>query len=274
MRVYRTREGAVIEADGTFRFLPCQDFDAFINRDDLHETLARRIDGAPECPRPAKPLAPIGTQELWACGVTYLRSREARMEEAKDAGGGDFYDRVYSADRPEIFFKAPHSRVRGPGQPVRIRGDSTWDVPEPEFTFFLTSGGKIVGYTIGNDMSSRSIEGENPLYLPQAKSYDGSAALGPCLLVPAEPLPPETEIELEIVRDGGAAFTGSAQIANMKRTFEELASWLTRETTFPQGVFVMTGTGIVPPDDFTLKPGDAINITVTAIGTLTNEVET
>ena len=217
-------------------------------------------------------LAPIEGQEVWACGVTYHSSRLARMEESKDAGGGDFYARVYSAERPEIFFKATASRVSGPGQPVRIRKDSTWDVPEPELTLVLSSFGDIVGYTIGNDMSSRSIEGENPLYLPQAKTYEQCAGLGPCILVSPTPLAPETDIELTIRRNGEVAFDGSCKLSDMKRTPEELRSYLTRELKFPNGAFVMTGTGIVPGNDFTLEPGDEVTITIEPIGTLVNPV--
>jgi 2-dehydro-3-deoxy-D-arabinonate dehydratase len=217
-------------------------------------------------------LAPIDGQEVWACGVTYHSSRLARMEESKDAGGGDFYARVYSAARPEIFFKATAARVSGPRQPVRIRQDSTWDVPEPELTLVLSSFGDIVGYTIGNDMSSRSIEGENPLYLPQAKTYEQCAGLGPCILVSPTPLSPETAIELSISRNGDVVFHGSCKLSDMKRTPEELRSYLTRELEFPNGAFVMTGTGIVPGNDFTLEPGDEVSITIEPIGTLVNSV--
>lgn len=217
-------------------------------------------------------LAPIVGQEVWACGVTYHSSRLARMEESKDAGGGDFYARVYSADRPEIFFKATASRVSGPGQPVRIRQDSTWDVPEPEMTLVISSHGNIVGYTIGNDMSSRSIEGENPLYLPQAKTYEQCAGLGPCILVSPEPLEPSTDIVLTIKRDGEIAFSGQCKLSDMKRSQEELRSFLMRELEFPNGAFVMTGTGIVPGNDFTLAPDDEVSITIEPIGTLTNPV--
>ena len=193
------------------------------------------------------------SQEVWAAGVTYFRSRTARMEEAKDSGGGSFYDKVYRAERPELFLKATPHRVASPGEPVRIRKDSRWNVPEPELTLAINTQGRIFGYTIGNDMSSRDIEGENPLYLPQAKVYHRSAALGPCLLV-GEPLPATTEIALEIRRGGVPVFNGRTALTEIKRSFTELAAFLFRENTFPHGAYLMTGTGIVPPDEFTLAP--------------------
>ena len=221
---------------------------------------------------PASLLAPIGTQEVWAAGVTYLRSRTARMEESKDAGGGTFYDKVYNAVRPELFFKGTPHRVAGPGTPVRIRSDSRWNVPEPELTLAINQHGRIFGYTIGNDMSSRDIEGENPLYLPQAKVYDRSTGLGPCLLITDEPLPPTTTIAITINRAGTAVFTGSTPISQIKRPFPELAEFLFRDNSFPRGAFLMTGTGVVPPDSFTLQSGDEIRITIEPIGTLVNSV--
>ncbi|HLX60063.1 MAG TPA: fumarylacetoacetate hydrolase family protein [Planctomycetota bacterium] len=217
-------------------------------------------------------LAPIDKQEVWAAGVTYFKSREARMEEAQQAGGGSFYDRVYSAERPELFFKATPHRVAGSGQPVRIRSDGKWNVPEPELTLAINSRGKIFGYTVGNDMSSRDIEGENPLYLPQAKVYDKSCALGPCILFADTPLPRETEIVLEIYRGGAQIFRGVTSVANIKRGFDELTGFLFRDNTFPNGCFLMTGTGIVPPNDFTLQHGDEIRIAIAPIGTLVNVV--
>jgi 2-dehydro-3-deoxy-D-arabinonate dehydratase len=216
--------------------------------------------------------APIHGQEIWAAGVTYLRSKVARMEESKDAGGGDFYDKVYEADRPELFFKAQPYRVANPGGNIRIRKDSSWNVPEPELTLFISSAGTIEGYTIGNDVSSRSIEGENPLYLPQAKSYEKSAALGPCLYVTDKPLPPETQIHLSIDRGDANMFRQAIAISQMKRSHVELVAWLTRDLVFPHGCYLMTGTGIVPPDHFTLKPGDVVSISIDHIGTLTNTV--
>jgi 2-dehydro-3-deoxy-D-arabinonate dehydratase len=194
------------------------------------------------------------------------------MEESKSAGGGDFYDRVYSAGRPELFFKATPHRVVGPGQKVAIRQDASWSVPEPELVLFITPGGKIAGYTIGNDMSSRDIEGENPLYLPQAKVYDRSCALGPCLLVSDSPLPASTEIKIEIRREHKTVFSGATTLKEMKRTPEELVRYLYHSSSFPAGCFLFTGTGIVPPDSFTLRNGDEITITIPPIGTLSNTV--
>jgi 2-dehydro-3-deoxy-D-arabinonate dehydratase len=221
---------------------------------------------------PSRPRAPLQSQEVWAAGVTYFRSRTARMEESKDAGGGTFYDKVYLAERPELFFKSTPHRVAAPGDPVRIRRDSKWNVPEPELTLAVNAHGRIFGYTIGNDMSSRDIEGENPLYLPQAKVYDRSAALGPCLLLTDDPLPATTEIAIEIRRDHRPAFTGHTAISQIKRTFPSLAEYLFRDNAFPHGCYLMTGTGIVPPDDFTLRSGDEIRITIPPIGTLINPV--
>src|SRR5262249_45748874 len=217
-------------------------------------------------------LAPIVSQEVWAAGVTYYRSRAARMEESRDAGGGDFYDRVYAAERPELFFKATPHRVAGPGQQVRIRRDSRWNVPEPELALVVNRNAKLIGYTIGNDMSSRDIEGENPLYLPQAKVYDRSCALGPCILLSDEPLATTTEIRIEIGRAGQPVFIGSTTLAQLKRTADSLIEFLYRDNSFPQGCFLLTGTGIVPADDFSLQSGDVINITIEPIGTLTNTV--
>jgi 2-dehydro-3-deoxy-D-arabinonate dehydratase len=217
--------------------------------------------------------APIQSQEIWACGVTYFRSKVGRQEESKDSGGADFYARVYEADRPEVFFKSTASRAVGHGEKVKIRKDSTWDVPEPELTLVVTSSGKIVGYTAGNDMSSRSIEGENPLYLPQAKTYDASAAVGPCIYVTDKPIPGDTLIQLQILRDGKQVFEGEVAIDQIKRKLEDLVSYLYRETSFPYGCLVMTGTGIVPSSDFTLKSGDEIRITIQHIGTLVNTVQ-
>lgn len=217
------------------------------------------------------PVAPIGRQEVWACGVTYLRSRDARRVESASAGGDVFYDLVYDAERPEIFFKATPHRVVGPGGRVRIRRDSTWNVPEPELTLAVSSSGRIFGHTIGNDMSSRSIEGENPLYLPQAKVYDGCAAIGPRLVV--GPVPgPDTAITMTIARAGATLFAGDTSVGRIKRPLDELVSYLFRDNSFPDGVYVMTGTGIVPGDDLTLRPGDVVSISIDGIGTLENHV--
>jgi 2-dehydro-3-deoxy-D-arabinonate dehydratase len=222
---------------------------------------------------PETPLAPIDSQEVWAAGVTYYRSRTARMAESEVAGGGSFYDRVYTAERPELFFKALPHRVAGPGEKVRIRRDSKWNVPEPELALVISPEGKIIGYTIGNDMSSRDIEGENPLYLPQAKVYDRSCALGPAILKTDEPLRRETAIRLEIRRGVEVVFGDSTTLASMKRRPEELVEYLYRETSFPNGCILLTGTGIVPPDTFTLRSGDEIAISIDGIGTLRNAVE-
>ena len=206
-------------------------------------------------------------------GVTYIRSREARKEESREVGGGDFYQRVYEADRPEIFFKNTAHRVAGPGEHVRIRRDSSWNVPEPELTLLISSSGKILGYTIGNDMSSRDIEGENPLYLPQAKTYDKSAAIGPCILISPDPLPNETRISMVIIRQGKEVFTGETNLGQINRPLNDLVGYLYMESGFPDGCFLMTGTGIIPGADFTLTKGDEIQIAIDHIGTLINFVE-
>jgi 2-dehydro-3-deoxy-D-arabinonate dehydratase len=277
MKLYKTGSGIVLESNNLFYTVPADNWDDLVNQDNLYDILleiTKSVAPADDHQQWAQTglLAPIGRQEVWASGVTYLRSRNARMEESKKSGGDNFYDRVYDAERPELFFKSTAERVVGPGANVRIRADSTWNVPEPELTLFITSSGKIVGYTCGNDMSSRSIEGENPLYLPQAKSYDGSAALGPCLYVPETPISPDSQIKLEIIREFQAAFTNNIAISQMKRQHTELVSFLFRECSFPFGCFLMTGTGIVPPDDFTLRSGDEIRITIDGIGTLENVV--
>tara|TARA_B100000700_G_scaffold29497_11_gene28435 strand:+ start:2303 stop:3157 length:855 start_codon:yes stop_codon:yes gene_type:complete len=216
-------------------------------------------------------LAPIDQQEVWAAGVTYKRSQTARMEESETSAS--CYDLVYDADRPELFLKATPHRVSGPGQPVRIRYDATWNVPEPEITCVVSSKNKLVGFTIGNDMSSRDIEGENPLYLPQAKVYRQCAGLGPCItLLESMPAREDTGIKLEIERGGQIVFEGNSGVSEMHRTFEDLIEYLCREQEFPNGVFLMTGTGIVPDSDFTLNAGDVVHISICGIGTLTNPV--
>lgn len=217
-------------------------------------------------------LAPIESQEVWAAGVTYHRSRDARMEESESAGGGDFYDRVYNAERPELFFKATPHRVVGPGGKVAIRSDAKWSVPEPELALVVNPRGKILGYSIGNDMSSRDIEGENPLYLPQAKVYDRCCALGPCVLASSAPLPRTTAIRLEILRSGQNAFSGNTTLHELKRDPQSLVEYLYHDNSFPKGCILLTGTGIVPPDTFTLAHGDEIRITIDRIGTLVNTV--
>lgn len=276
MKIYKVASGLLIDNGIEFRLVK-DAWDTFINDDQLYEKL-KTEPGESTSRSTAEMLitnelqAPIQSQEVWASGVTYYNSKLGRQEESKDAGGGSFYAHVYEAERPELFFKAPPYRVVGHGEKVRIRQDSTWDVPEPELTLLLSSSGKIIGYTIGNDMSSRSIEGENPLYLPQAKSYDGSTALGPCIFVTDKPLSKETKIKLEILRSGKQVFGGSIGIDQIKRSFEELALFLFRECTFPHGSFLMTGTGIVPGSDFTLKSGDVVKIKIDAIGVLENAV--
>ena len=275
MKIYRTKAGIVIEDEGKFFLTKEEDWETFINDDNLLKKVKQIIATTASGDKNLidDVLAPIGSnQELWACGVTYLRSKIGRQEESKEAGGGDFYARVYEAERPEVFFKSTPHRVVGHNQKVRIRKDSTWDVPEPELTLVVTSSGKIVGYTIGNDMSSRSIEGENPLYLPQAKTYDACAAIGPCIYVTDKPLDRTTGIHLEINRNGSTSFKGTIELSQMKRSPEELVSFVFRECSFPYGCLIMTGTGIVPEHDFTLKSGDEIKISIDGIGTLVNEV--
>ena len=275
MHLYRTSEGFFLFKNGQFYHLPHYDWDILVNRNDLFdylqslqiEKLPSRIDL-----EDTKILAPIGSQEVWAAGVTYFRSKQARMEESSESGGSDFYDKVYDADRPELFFKALPRQTVGTKGSVRIRKDSRWNVPEPELTLCVTSEGQIVGYTIGNDMSSRDIEGKNLLYLPQAKTYDYCAGLGPCIYVTKEALSPETTIFLKIRRLGEMVFEGSATLNQMKRKFDELVSYLFRENSFPNGCFLMTGTGVVPPNDFTLQIEDEITIAIEGIGQLVNVV--
>lgn len=275
MKLYKTKQGIVVENGNDFYLLQNEDWDTFINDDSLFQKIKEKIKNLSPSQNnlPENILAPVGSkQELWACGVTYLRSKIGRQEESKDAGGGDFYARVYEAERPEVFFKANPHRIVGHNDKVRIRKDSTWDVPEPELTLVVTSSGKIIGYTIGNDMSSRSIEGENPLYLPQAKTYDACAAIGPCIYVTEEPLDKSTTIHLKINRNKKTVFEGSIAISQMKRTPQELVSFVYKECSFPDGCLIMTGTGIVPEHDFTLKSGDEIKISIEGIGTLVNQV--
>jgi len=277
MKLYKIKDGILIRKVNLFYKLD-ENWDIFVNDDNLFD----KMENISQINAPinnGKELietdleAPIGSQELWASGVTYFRSKKGRQEESKKAGGADFYQHVYEAERPELFFKATNNRIVGSGGKVRIRKDSKWDVPEPELTLLITSNAKIIGYTIGNDMSSRSIEGENPLYLPQAKTYDGCAAIGPCVYITREQLPEDTLIDLKIKRKREVVFKGDVKLNQIKRSFEELASFLYRECTFPNGSYLMTGTGIVPSNDFTLQSGDVIRITIDNIGTLVNEVE-
>lgn len=277
MKAYKTLKGILVEYQNKF-FGIAKEWDEFINDDNIIANINSMINNKQPLENASgliknELLPPIGTQEIWGTGVTYMRSRSARMDEAKDAGGGDFYDRVYHADRPELFFKSMASRSVGHSQTVRIRKDSSWNVPEPELTLMITSSGKIIGYTIGNDMSSRDIEGENPLYLPQAKTYNKSAAIGPCIYLTNSPLPPDTRISLEILRNRSSVFTGEVTIDQIKRKFTDLAAYLFRELTFPMGCLLMTGTGIVPPNEFTLLQADEVIIKIDHIGTLINTVE-
>jgi 2-dehydro-3-deoxy-D-arabinonate dehydratase len=271
--LYRTAEGLFLEEANNIFAIEAT-LDGLVTQPDLYDYLAQRTQGAGTARAidPAKLLAPIGSQEVWAAGVTYLRSRAARMAESKDAGGGDFYDRVYSAERPELFFKSLPQKVVGPGGTVGLRSDATWSVPEPELALLINPRAEIVGYTIGNDMSSRDIEGQNPLYLPQAKVYNRSCALGPGIQIANAPLPKETRISIAIERNGSTAFSGETSLAQIKRPFEELAMYLYRDQTFPCGTFLLTGTGIVPPDSFTLEKGDTVRIRIDGIGELMNPV--
>jgi 2-dehydro-3-deoxy-D-arabinonate dehydratase len=273
----RTAQGERL-ARGALAGGPTELLPASTTLDDLlaagADALAEAATSAPaDGPVPAGTtvLAPVGGQEVWAAGVTYARSRSARNEES---GGHDFYNLVYEAERPELFFKAAPGRVRGPGGLIGVREDSGWDVPEPELALVLSAGGEILGYTIGNDVSSRSIEGENPLYLPQAKVYRGSCALGPCV-VPVSEAPPaeEMQISLTISRSGEAVFEGSTQVALLKRGLSELVSWLFRAQDFPVGAVLLTGTSVIPAIEFTLRGGDEVRIAITGLGELVNTVE-
>jgi 2-dehydro-3-deoxy-D-arabinonate dehydratase len=277
MKIFRTRAGIVAE-DAALAVLLATTWDEIFRAADpaalVREHFARAVATEKSVALDERALlAPIASQEVWAAGVTYYRSRDARMEESRDATGGDFYARVYEAERPELFFKSSPHRVVGPGGEVRLRADSLWNVPEPELTLAVSASGRIFGVTVGNDMSSRDIEGENPLYLPQAKVYDGSCALGPGILL-GDPPSAETVIRLEIARGGRVAFAGDTTLAQLKRRPAELVAFLFRDQSFPNGVFLMTGTGIVPPGDFTLAAGDEIRIEITGVGRLVNTVAT
>jgi 2-dehydro-3-deoxy-D-arabinonate dehydratase len=278
MHLYRSRSGNIL-VQNNIAYEVEKDWDEILASGNLYADLLQLADKSKainnnvlEQTKSGQLLPPIGKQEVWAAGVTYLRSRDARMDESKDSGGSDFYQKVYTADRPELFFKATARRVSGPGEVVFIRKDSKWNVHEPELTLFINSSGKIQGYTIGNDMSSRDIEGENPLYLPQAKTYERSAALGPCIYVPESPIDFTTTISLLIQRGEKNVFEGKVSLKQMKRQLNELAEWLFKELSFPNGCFLMTGTGIIPPDDFTLSPEDVVHISIDNIGVLSNIV--
>ena len=269
----RTTDGVVVELDGAARLTTLGIDDVFRADDPAAVVRAAHDASPPVAPAPARVLAPIATQEVWAAGVTYEVSREARMEESETAA--DVYERVYDAARPELFFKATARRVAGPDEEVRIRADSAWNVPEPELALAVSSQGRIFGVTIGNDMSSRDIEGENPLYLPQAKVYDGSAALGPAIVFvdgDAAGWPAATDVTLEIERAGEQVFRGTTSTARNRRPFTELVEYLFRDSTFPDGCFLLTGAGVVPAAGFTLLDGDRVSITIDGIGTLRNTV--
>lgn len=272
IRLYQCTDGPLAEVDGHFFAIEDAGWDDLFNDPSLRERLARYARNTPETepPRPDDLLAPIGHQEVWAAGVTYWRSRTARMAESEETA--DAYDRVYTAARPEIFFKATPHRVAGPGQAVRIRRDTRWSVPEPELAVAIDTAGEAFGYAIGNDMSARDIEGENPLYLPQAKVYDQCCGLGPCILVSEEPPGPDTSIRLVVERGGAVVFEGATTLSELRRSVGELVAYLFRDNSFPDGCFLLTGTGIVPHDDFTLAPGDRIRIAIDPIGVLDNYV--
>jgi len=276
MLLYNTTEGPLVVHDGKLFRVGDGEWDALFHRDDLFSYLQQQVASATPLPGDFrlddKLRPPVGNQEIWAAGVTYYRSRTARMEESYSAGGSDFYDRVYHADRPELFLKATPHRAVGTGASMHLRRDSKWVVPEPELTLAITRSGKIIGYTIGNDLSCRDIEGENPLYLPQAKTFNACAAVGPGILVREEPLPSETEIELTILHEDSPAFSGSTRLDQLKKSPDSLVEYLYRENSFPDGSLLMTGTGIVPPDDFSLQAGDEVRIRIEPIGTLSNRM--
>jgi 2-dehydro-3-deoxy-D-arabinonate dehydratase len=276
MLLFRTKSGPVVEAQG--KYFPIEaTWDDLINRSELAEWLVsvttKAVREEAITTAATELLAPLVSQEVWAAGVTYYRSRTARMEEAEGAGGGNFYDRVYAAPRPELFLKATPHRVVGTGQSMKLRGDSNWIVPEPELVLVINNRGEIVGYTAGNDLSCRDIEGENPLYLPQAKTFDRCAAIGPCILVTTTPPAKETKVQLAIIRNGERVVDDSTTLAQLKRGFDELADWLFKYNSHPQGCLLMTGTGIIPAPDFSLRPGDVVQISIDGIGTLINTMD-
>jgi 2-dehydro-3-deoxy-D-arabinonate dehydratase len=270
VKIYHTPSAVAVQAERRW-FEPREfSFDQLFRQSSPAAWLRERLSESGQGRLTGNLRPPLESQEVWAAGVTYYRSREARMEES--AREADVYDRVYEAPRPELFFKATPHRVVGHGEKVRIRADSSWNVPEAELALAVNCYGRIFGYSLGNDMSSRSIEGENPLYLPQAKIYDGSCALGPCLLITDEPVSPSSGIELCIKRAGAEVFRGSTQLSQMRRKAEELVEYLYRENSFPNGCYLLTGTGIVPPRGFTLAAGDEIEIVMEPIGRLLNLV--
>lgn len=274
MKLHCLEKGTLLEKDGECHAVENE----LLGR--LFQSRAGEVESILEGVKTANPaevdggiLPPVpDLTEIWAAGVTYLRSKSARMEESEKSGGDVFYDMVYDAERPELFFKAMGYRAIGAGGKIRFRGDSSWDVPEPELTLAINSGGEIFGFAVGNDVSSRSIEGENPLYLPQAKVYRGSCAVGPCLLLGRDALKSDASIKLTITRAGKVVFDDSTDLTQLKRSFEELVEFLYRELDFPNGAMLMTGTGLVPGSDFTLSPGDVVAIEIEGLGVLENVV--
>jgi 2-dehydro-3-deoxy-D-arabinonate dehydratase len=279
MKLYNSIYGILLEHNDVM-YIMDEPWDTLINHDNLEDYLLSKIKNIPPVNveeqykwlNDDSILPPIGQQEVWAAGVTYLKSRDARMEESHNSGAASLYDMVYDAERPELFFKAVASRVSGHQQPVFIRKDSAWNVPEPELTLFINSKGNIQGYTIGNDMSSRSIEGENALYLPQAKIYEKSAALGPCLFVSSSPIGGETAIKMIIKREDVIVYEDATTVSRIKRSFTELTTYLFSECDFSNGCFLMTGTCLVPSSDFTLREDDVVEISIDKIGTLINTI--
>jgi 2-dehydro-3-deoxy-D-arabinonate dehydratase len=274
MLLYRTTKGFLLKSDGHYFTVHGTDFDELLNLPNLYDHLLEvsRRASATEPPAGEDILAPVGTQEIWAAGVTYERSREGRREESKESGAAVFYSKVYDAGRPELFFKAPGWRAIGPDAKIRVRKDARWSVPEPELVLVINADRQIIGYTLGNDVSSRDIEGENPLYLPQAKIYDNSCAIGPAIWIDDQPVDLGTEISCVVERGGERAFQGRTTLARIRRGFADLVEHLYRELSFPAGAFLFTGTGIVPPNDFTLLSGDRVRIATPPIGELVNEV--
>ena len=274
MKLHCLEKGTLLEKDGECHAVE----NDLLGR--LFQSRAGEVESILEGVKTANPaevnggiLPPVpDLTEIWAAGVTYFRSKSARMEESEKSGGDVFYDMVYDAERPELFFKAMGYRAIGAGGEIRFRGDSSWDVPEPELTLAINSGGEIFGFAVGNDVSSRSIEGENPLYLPQAKVYRGSCAVGPCLLLGRDALKSDASIKLTITRAGKVVFDDSTDLTQLKRSFEELVEFLYRELDFPNGAMLMTGTGLVPGSDFTLSPGDVVAIEIEGLGVLENVV--
>ena len=276
MIVYNTESGILVSHENAWYLMDYIGWDELAGMESMYSFLVNRIQQSePESDQPdlSTLLPPIGRQEVWAAGVTYFKSRTARMEESSSAGGSDFYDRVYHADRPELFLKATAHRVKAHGDCLSLRKDSGWMVPEPELTLLINPNGRIQGYTIGNDLSCRDIEGENPLYLPQAKTFDGCAALGPGVWVTDESIPEDTEIRSKIYRNGTVVFDGITEVSQMKKKPADLVNYLYHSCSFPVGVYLMTGTGIIPPDEFTLQAGDEVQITIEPIGTLINKVQ-